>query len=468
MLTFDFTNLSAQKVGATHGLDLNAEVQNHHDALETAIRELYESRNTAGAWTKWLNLGKHQDLAFALKSYAESAKGKYDDLIVLGIGGSSLGGIALLKALLHPYWNNLSNEQRGGYPRFHFVDNVDADVIQGLCDVVDLKRTLANVISKSGTTAETMSAFMFFKDKFDQTLENPEQNLRKHLVFTTDKQTGILRELADRLNVTSFEVPDDVGGRFSIFSAVGLLPAAICGLDVAEFQRGLQDLEAVLSNTNPQENPAAQNALYQVLNYKAGKPISVLMPYSTRLAFVADWYVQLWAESLGKATSKTGETLNVGPTPLKAVGATDQHSQVQLYNEGPFDKVFTFIEVETPDHNTVIPNSLPEVSALSYMANKGFHDLLTAEFIATRSSLTRNQRPNATVRLPKIDAYHFAQLLYFFEVQTAIAGSLLNIDPFDQPGVELGKQYTHALMGRKGYEHLVAEAKGDLPLSSAV
>jgi glucose-6-phosphate isomerase len=466
MLTFDFSNLSVQKVGSVHGLDLDGVLTEHDAALQAAVQELFASRHREGAWTKWLNLGHTEDLAFALKSYADSVKGKYDDLVVLGIGGSSLGGIALLKALLHPFWNNLSTEQRQGYPRFHFVDNVDADVIQGLCDVLDLKRTLVNVISKSGTTAETMAAFMFFKDRLDATLDNPSQDLRKHLVFTTDKETGILRELAERLHVTSFEVPDDVGGRFSIFSAVGLLPAALCGLDVTAFQNGLKDMEALLANSNPRENPAAQNALYQVLAYQSGKPISVLMPYSTRLAFVADWYIQLWAESLGKATSKKGDRIHVGPTPLKAVGATDQHSQVQLYNEGLFDKVFTFVAVEHPDHATQIPDSLPHVSALGYMAGKGFHELLMAEFIATRSSLTRNQRPNATITLPKVDAYHFAQLLYFFEVQTAIAGALLNIDPFDQPGVELGKQYTHALMGRKGYEHLVAEAKGDFPVSA--
>jgi glucose-6-phosphate isomerase len=466
MLTFDFQNLSVDKVGTQHGLNLKAELHNHATAIEAAVKALYESRNTEGAWSKWLNLGNARDLAMAIKSYAESCKGKYDDLIVLGIGGSSLGGIALLKALLHPYWNNLTTEQRQGYPRFHFVDNVDADVVAGLCDVVDLKRTLINVISKSGTTAETMSAFMYFKQKLDETLANPAEELKNHLVFTTDKQTGILRELADNMNVRSFEVPDDVGGRFSVFSAVGMLPAALCGLDITEFQRGIQEMEPLLSNPNADENPAAQNALYQVLMYKKGKPISVLMPYSTRLAFVADWYVQLWAESLGKAHDKQGNRVNVGPTPLKAVGATDQHSQVQLYNEGPFDKVFTFVQVERPDADTRIPDSLPGVSALGYMANRGFHELLTAEFVATRSSVTRNQRPNMTISLPAVDAYHFAQLLYFLEVQTALAGALLNIDPFDQPGVELAKQYTHALMGRKGYEHLVAEAKGETPVNA--
>jgi len=453
--------MSTDKIGQEHGLDLSTIKDEHASKAAEAVRELYASRHTEGAWTKWLNLGNDEDLAHALKSYADQAKGKFDDLIILGIGGSSLGGIALLRALLHPFWNNLSHEQRNGYPRFHFVDNVDADVVAGLADIVDMKRTLVNVISKSGTTAETMSAFMYFKDKLDTILDNPAQDLKNHLVFTTDKEKGILRELADQMGVQSFEVPDDVGGRFSIFSAVGMLPAALCGLDVFEFQRGIRDMEVVLSKETIAENPAVQNALYQYLMYQAGKPISVLMPYSTRMAFVADWYVQLWAESLGKANSKDGELVNVGPTPLKAVGATDQHSQIQLYNEGPNDKVITFVEVGASHKETMIPNSLPDVSALGYMANTSFNTLLNAEFMATRSSVTRNQRPNATVVMPFINEYYFAQLLYFFEVQTALAGHFFNIDPFDQPGVELAKQYTHALMGRKGYEHLVAEAKGE-------
>lgn len=464
MLKLCTQNVSKAKLGTTHGLDLEALFSQQAPAVAQAVTNLYANRNTEGAWSKWLNLGHNPQLLKALETYCAQIKGQYDDLVVLGIGGSSLGGFALLKALLHPYWNQLSSEQRNGYPRFHFVENVDGDQMAGLFDALDLSRTLFNVISKSGSTAESMAAFMYAKARVDEQLGDSPDTLYRHFVITTDATTGILRPIVNQYNLASFEVPDDVGGRFSIFSAVGLLPAAICGLNPADFQRGIAELEPLLSNPDIRQNPAAQNAVIQLAYYHAGKPISVFMPYSTRLSAVADWYVQLWAESLGKAQTLDGKTVNVGPTPLKAVGATDQHSQVQLYNEGPFDKVFTFIEVAAPDKQTLIPNSLPAVEPLAYLAGQSFHKLLSAEFEATRAALTRNQRPNVTVTLPQIDSYYFAQLLTLFEVQTALAGALLNIDPFDQPGVELAKQYTYALMGRKGFEHLLAEAKGELPV----
>jgi glucose-6-phosphate isomerase len=181
------------------------------------------------------------------------------------------------------------------------------------------------------------------------------------------------------------------------------------------------------------------------------------MPYSAKLAYVADWYVQLWAESLGKKVNLDNQIVHAGATPVKAVGVTDQHSQVQLFNEGPFDKIFTFIRLGQFDQPLMIPNLYPDVPDLSYLGNHSFEELLQAEADATRASLTKNQRPNMTLTLPKLDAYHFGQLLYFFEVQTALMGGLLNINPFDQPGVELAKQYTHALMGRPGFESLKAE-----------
>ena len=464
-LALNTTNVTTQALGQAQGLDLPALLNTHREAVHNAVTTLQVARNQEGQWSKWLNSGHDTDMAYAVMAYAQAQKEAIDDVVVLGIGGSSLGGIALTKALLHPQWNLLSCEQRQGWPRIHFVDNVDADVIASLMDVLDMRRTLVNVISKSGTTAETMAAFMLFKAKLNDTFAGDAQQIGQRLVFTTDPAKGILRQLANELNVTCFEVPDDVGGRFSVFSAVGMLPAALVGLDVHAFQQGLNDAESTFLNPNVDENPAALNAVIQLAYYRQGKPLSVLMPYSTRLAFVADWYVQLWAESLGKAVNKTGQRVNEGPTPLKAVGATDQHSQIQLYNEGPNDKVVTFIQVQKPDNNTIIPNALPNVDALGYLANQSFHTLLTAEFEATRASLTRNQRPNVTLTLPSITPYSFAQLLLMFEVQTAIAGHLLNIDPFDQPGVELAKQYTYALMGRKGFEHLIAEAKGEAPLA---
>ncbi|MBX2861630.1 MAG: hypothetical protein KTR14_10370 [Vampirovibrio sp.] len=464
MLTLTVQNTDNQAVGAEHGLDLQKEYEAYGPSLEKIVQDIYTCKDQDGGWKKWLNLPYDEALVNEIEKYAASVKGKYTDLVILGIGGSSLGGFALLKALLHPYWNDLPVEKRRGYPRFYFVDNVDTDQINGLLDILDLNTTLVNVITKSGTTAETMSAFMLLKDRLDKALG--AETAKKHIVATTDPKKGILRDLATQEGYPTFEVPDDVGGRFSIFCAVGLLPAALCGVDIRQMQQGIRDLDAQLKQPDLNQNPAAQNALVQYLLYGRGKTISVFMPYSARLAPVSDWYVQLWAESLGKKLDLDGRVVHVGPTPVRSVGVTDQHSQVQLFNEGPNNKVITFVQVQAPDGNLSIPSPF-KIEDLSYLENKTFHQLMTAEFESTRASLTNNQRPNVTITLPKLDAYHFAQLLYLLEVQTAIAGALFHIDPFDQPGVELAKKYTYALMGRKGFEHMVDEAKGKKTTSAS-
>lgn len=463
MIVLDTRNVGVDQVGQENGLDLDKLFDAKKDEMHQIVTRLYAEKDQPGGWKRWLNLGYDEALVREINQFAQSAKGKYQDLVVLGIGGSSLGGYALLKALLHPYWNNLPSEKRGGYPRFHFVENVDADQMNGLLDILNPKTTLFNVITKSGTTAETMSAFMITKSWLETHLG--KNQIKSHIVVTTDKSKGLLRPIAQEEGYTAFEVPDDVGGRFSVFCAVGLLPAALCGVNINDIQRGIKDLDQVLQNPDVTQNLAAQNALIQIQYYQSGKPMSVFMPYSYRLASMSDWYVQLWAESLGKKHDKSGKVVHVGPTPVRAVGVTDQHSQVQLFNEGPNDKVFTFVEVGKPGQDVTIPNQFSDLEDLKYLNNQPMSRLMAAEFESTRACLTGNQRPNVTITLPQIDAYHVAQLLYLLEVQTAIAGDLLNIDPFDQPGVELAKQYTYALMGRKGYEHLVAEAKGEAKAS---
>ncbi len=458
MIQFNSSRVDVQAIGDEHGLDLDKEYANYAPQMAKIIENLYQSKDTAGQWTKWLNLGYDSKLAESINDYAQSIKGKFDDLVILGIGGSSLGGYALLKALRHPQWNQFASaEKRGGYPRFHFIENVDSDQIAGLIDNLDFKRSLVIIISKSGSTAEPMSAFMLFKKLLDEQLG--AENTKNHVLAITDKEKGILRPLAEKEGYMTFEVPDDVGGRFSIFSAVGLVPAALCGVDILELQRGVQELDTILKNPDIHKNPAAQHALIQYRLYEKGKHISAFMPYSNALSSVSDWYVQLWAESLGKRHDLDGKEICVGPTALRAVGATDQHSQIQLFNHGPNDKIITFVEVESPERSLSIPNAFPELDSLSYLADKSFHRLLNAEFEGTRASLTANQRPSTTFTLPKVDAYHFAQLLYFLEVQTAIAGGLFHIDPFDQPGVEDGKKYAKALMGDPTLAHLVDEIK---------
>lgn len=460
MIHLDYHNISMNKAGKTNGLDLDKVFETYESSVKKMVDNLYALKDEKGGWRRWLNLGYDTDLRQSIEQYAAQVKGQFNDIVILGIGGSSLGGYALLKGLLHPYWNNLSAEQRKHFPRYHFVENVDADQVNGLLDILVPEQTLVIVISKSGTTAETMSAFMIAREWLEKGLNG--QPLQKHIVAITDSATGLLRPLANQEGYQTFEVPDDVGGRFSVFSAVGLLPAALCGISIQDIQQGIQDIDATLKQSSIYQNPAAQAAVIQVLLYKQGKPISVFMPYSYRLAPVSSWMVQLWAESLGKRHDLDGNEIFAGPTPVQAVGVTDQHSQVQLYNEGPFDKVFTFIAVDQPDKDIIIPdNQFKDIKDLNYLNGKPLSQLMAAEFQSTRASLTNNQRPNMTITLPKVDAYHLAQLLYMLEVQTALAGALLNINPFDQPGVELAKKYTYALMGHSAYAHLVSEAKGE-------
>ena len=449
MITLDYSNSDAMIVGEDNGLHLQEEFENYKDTITHIIADLNKRKDKPGQWLQWMNLGYNEETLWYVKEYAAMVQGRFDNILVLGIGGSALGGIAVTEALLKPYWNLLSEEQRNGFPKIFFLDNIDPDTITGLLDILDLKRTLVNVITKSGSTAETMSQFMIVKNILEQELG---ADYRYNVVATTDKKTGILRQIAEQEGYKAFVVPDDVGGRFSVFSAVGLLPFALVGIDIDEITNGIKDMDLALKNTDIRENIAAQNALiHYLLDTQKGKNISVMMPYSSRLKYVADWYAQLWAESLGKNKDKNGNDVNIGLTPVKALGATDQHSQIQLYNEGPNNKIINFIRVGEFDNTLEIP-PIFEYTGIGYLGGKTVNQLINAEADSTKVALSDYNRPNVTINMPKVNGYYIGQLLYMFEVQTAIAGELYNINTFDQPGVEQAKNYTYALMGRAGYE----------------
>ncbi len=449
MINLNYKNADALVVGEENGLDIEREFANYQDTIKHIIANLNQRKDKPGQWLQWMNLGYNEETLWYVKEYASMVKDRFENVLVLGIGGSALGGIALTEALLKPYWNLLSEEQREGMPRIFFMDNIDPDSMTALLDMLDLSKTLVNVITKSGDTAETMSQFMIVKDRLEKELGD---NYRYNVVATTDKKTGILRQISEQEGYKTFVVPDDVGGRFSVFSAVGLLPLALVGIDIDSIVNGIKDMDLALKNTDIRENIAAQNALiHYLLDIKKGKNISVMMPYSSRLRYVADWYAQLWAESLGKNKDKDGNDVHVGPTPVKALGATDQHSQIQLYNEGPNNKIINFIRVEEFDNTLEIPNIF-EYTGIGYLGGKTINQLINAEADSTRVALSDYGRPTVTITLDKVDGYNLGQLLYMFEVQTAIAGELYNINTFNQPGVEQAKNYTYALMGRAGYE----------------
>lgn len=449
MITLNYKNADAMVIGSQNGLNIEQEFSNYRDAIANIITNLNQRKDKPGQWLQWMNLGYNEETLWYVKEFASQIKDKFENILVLGIGGSALGGIAVTEALLKPFWNLLTPEQRNNYPRIFFLDNIDPDTINGLLQVLDLKKTLVNVITKSGSTAETMSQFMIVKNILEQQLG---ADYRNNIVATTDKKTGILRQISEQEGYKTFVVPDDVGGRFSVFSAVGLLPFAMLGLDIDAMVNGIKDMDLALKNTNIHENIAAQNALiHYLMDTQKGKNLSVMMPYSSRLKYVSDWYVQLWAESLGKNKDNNGNDVHVGPTPIKALGATDQHSQIQLYNEGPNDKVINFIRVREFDTTLEIP-SIFEYTGIGYLGGKTINQLINAEADSTRVALSDYSRPTITITLDRVDAYYVAQLLYMLEVQTAIAGELYNINTFNQPGVEQAKNYTYALMGRAGYE----------------
>ena len=449
MLRLNYRNSDYRIIGEENGLNLDEEFDNYSERIADIIKSLNQRKDKPGECLQWMNLGYNEETAWYVKEFASLVEGRFENILVLGIGGSTLGGLAVTEALLKPYWNFLSREQRNNLPRIFFLDNIDPDSINGIIEFLDLKKTLVNVITKSGDTAETMSKFMVLKDLMQKELGD---DYRKNIIATTDKKMGILRQLADQEGYKIFYVPDDICSRFSVFSSVGLLPFALVGLNIDKIINGIKDIDLELKNTDIHQNIAAQFALiHYLMNTKNGKNISVLMPYSSRLKYIPDWYIQLTAESLGKAVNKNGENIHTGITPIKAIGASDQHTQLQLFNEGPNDKVITFIRVGEFDTNLEIPRIF-EYTGVGYLGGKTINDLMSAEADSTMVSLTDHQRPTLTFTIDRIDEYHIAQLLYMLEVQTAIAGELYNINTFDQPGVEQVKDYIYALMGRAGYD----------------
>lgn len=375
----------------------------------------------------------------------------YENLLVLGIGGSSLGAKALFTGLCHPFHNLLPTSVRKA-PRLFFPDNSDPATFAALLELVDLSETAVAAITKSGSTAETWAQLLLVRDRMRVISADAA---RRQIVAVTDPLKGALRAVAQAEGWRTLPVPPPVGGRFSVFTAVGLLPAAAAGIDVAALLQGAGAMARRCERSELFENPAYLLAsLLYLMDVERGRRIHVLMPYADALRETGDWFVQLWAESLGKKTPGGG---SVGPTPVRAVGATDQHSLLQLLMEGPQDKVTVFIGLDRPRADLTIPHGYAEQADISYLGGHSFHELLSAEQRATAAALAAAGRPSVTLRLPSLTPFAMGELLMLFEVATAFAGALYGIDPFDQPGVEAGKRYTCALLGRPGYEAARAE-----------
>jgi glucose-6-phosphate isomerase len=452
-IRFDYTNVLADAVGPEHGLG-DAELAAYAERAPQALRDVIARRERD---LRWLDL-PYQDVRDVLELAAE-ARGRFRNVVVLGIGGSALGNVALHTALNSPFYN-LSPP--AGLPRLFVLDNVDPDLVGEFLDQLDPAESMFNVISKSGGTAETMSQFLLFRDRLIERLG--EEGHREHVVVTTDVEKGVLREIVRREGYRSFVVPDGVGGRFSVLSPVGLVSSALVGIDVQGLLKGAADMDERVQEAPFEENPALLHAAIQHRMQTAkGKPMAVTFSYSSRLKDLADWYAQLLAESIGKRKARDGRDVFTGPTPVRAVGVTDQHSQVQLYVEGPYDKWFTLLAVDQPDHVVELPHAYEDLPGVAYLGGRTLKELFQAERDGTRVALTEAGRPNATIALEKVDAHAIGQLIYMLELSVAVMGELYDVDAFDQPGVEAGKVAAYALMGREGYEERRARIEASRP-----
>jgi len=439
-LIFDYTNLLSATVGEKRGIP-EADLAKYSEASEEILRE------AEAGWLPFRELPYREDYAESVKELLAGIPSSFHTLVNLGIGGSSLGGNALVSAAGDAGPENRRNVL--------FPENIDPVFFHRVLRRLDLEHSLFSVVSKSGSTAETAAQFLVVRDELIRRFGM--EGYRERVVVTTDPEKGDLAALAGRDGLRKLPFPEGVGGRFSVLSPVGLLPAAFAGIPIDQVLAGARAMDVRCRAGSIPENPAMMIAVLFHLSAERGRRTVIFWPYSELLVPAADWFRQIWAESLGKKLSSSGSTVHAGQTPVRAVGVTDQHSQLQLYIEGPFDKIVCFLAVN--DYGTIveIPDSGVALSSFKYLQGKSLNDLIRAEEEATEMSLARAGRPNCKLVFPQINAFHMGEYFYLLEVATAFSGSLSRIDPFDQPGVEEGKRFTYGLLGREGYEDRLQE-----------
>ncbi|MBI3783423.1 MAG: glucose-6-phosphate isomerase [Deltaproteobacteria bacterium] len=416
------------------------------DALAPRVSEVgrvLKARRSAGE-LPFYELPYEKDAVARVRALAAEVRGECDTLVVLGIGGSALGTRAIISAL------------GPTAPRIIVADHVDPWSFGAVLDGLDLKRTTFNVISKSGETIETMAQFLIVRDLLLRSLGAVDYT--KRVIITTDADQGALRQIVYDEGFRDLALPAGLSGRFSVLSSVGLLPAAVAGIKIDEMLAGAAWIDVRCQEADIWKNPGhLLGALLYLADTRHQQNILVMMPYSDRLTGFAAWFAQLWAESLAKAETLDGYPAFVGQTPLVAVGAKGQHSLLQLLMEGPVDKVVGMLRVEDHGRELPIASAYADLDSLGYLGGTGLGALLNRQQRATELSLLKGQRPVFTLALPQLNAFTLGQLFYLFEVAVVFAGGLYRVDPFNQPGIEVSKRLTYALMGRKGFDEARAE-----------
>jgi glucose-6-phosphate isomerase len=429
MLHFDFSSLSAiYFADPAHGLS-SSELQyldTHFDRYKTHISQLNQGSIDYPSTSA--------ETVQKILDFSQKVQGKYRQIVILGIGGSMLGPKCLLDALTSPL-----EQKMQVFP----VDNIDPYQIANIHAQLKYNTTLFLVQTKSGTTPETIAQYLYFRNQVEKANLNPAN----HFVFVTDAEKGYLRQISHNEAIPTFEIPETIGGRFSVLTPVGLLVASLTGINIKKLLQGATDAAETYFLESKPDKDVFHLAISQYALHRKQKPNVVIMPYSSRLKTLSEWYVQLLSESTGKEVDREGKIVNAGLTPIAAVGATDQHSQLQLFKEGPNDKQFLFIQVQNHQANIKIPgHAIKNHPNLSYIGGTTFEQLLEAEFQGTRQSLTESLRPNVTLTIEKVDEYHLGALFMILELSVAFLGELLNIGVFNQPGVERSKVLTKEIL----------------------
>lgn len=424
------------------------------DMVKMLHHTIHEKTGAGNDFLGWVDLPKDYDKEeFArIQKSAEKIKSDSDILLVIGIGGSYLGARAAIEMLNHSFFNIVSKEKRNAPQVIFLGQNISSTYMQDVMDVLEGRDFSINIISKSGTTTEPAIAFRVFREKLEA--KYGKEEARKRIYATTDKARGALKTLANEEGYESFVIPDDVGGRFSVLTAVGLLPIAASGLDIQKMMDGAAKASEDFSEAELEDNLAYQYAAVRNLLYTKGKTIEMLINYEPALMYFGEWWKQLFGESEGKDQK--------GIFPSSANFSTDLHSLGQYIQEGRRDIFETVIKVEKPRHELTIGLEDSDLDGLNYLAGKTVDFVNTKAYEGTLLAHTDGGVPNLIVTIPELDEYTFGYLAYFFEKACAMSGYLLGVNPFDQPGVEAYKKNMFALLGKPGFEELKAELEARL------
>ncbi len=425
------------------------EVTYLRDFVKVAHHSLHEKTGAGSDFLGWIDLPVDYDKEefSRIQKSAEKIKSDSDVLLVIGIGGSYLGARAAIEFLQHSFYNALPKEKRST-PQIIFIgNNISSTYMTDVIDLLEGKDFSINVISKSGTTTEPAIAFRIFRKLLEEKYAAKEA--RKRIYATTDKARGALKTLADDEGYESFVIPDDVGGRYSVLTAVGLLPIAVSGSDIEAMMKGAAQAREDFGKSELEENPAYQYAVVRNTLYNKGKTIEMLINYEPSLQYFSEWWKQLFGESEGKDQK--------GIYPSSANFSTDLHSLGQYVQEGRRDLFETIIKVEKPRHELTIDEAASDLDGLNYLAGKTVDFVNNKAFQGTMLAHTDGDVPNLVVEIPQLDEYTFGYLAYFFEKACAMSGYLLGVNPFDQPGVEAYKVNMFALLGKPGFEEKKAE-----------